>query len=301
MKKIVLIILTLVLLLGSLPLQNASAATTITKYDFSVKNNVNDTVVITLTSEELNDDGDNIIYTVRVLRFDEITKELPKGDYGYEYTVCNATYIGKLKLKDDVAWELLPCGIAPTKMRFNSHLADKVTVTMYGPLEMPEPEEQEFTVELGGNRIADILSGTYIMSYEVACSTVAADPPDVFSEEFNIAKSGTTQITLHSCEWYASPARIYAKPVPVKFQIVNHASFPLILQIVGPEGALLNINPGVNTFTLIYGTYKYGYFLDGAYHTGYMMVTKNGLGQLVLKPSHIFELPTTGSESGTGG
>ncbi|HBY07502.1 MAG TPA: hypothetical protein DEH22_06845, partial [Chloroflexi bacterium] len=159
MKKIVLIILTLVLLLGSLPLQNASAATTITKYDFSVKNNVNDTVVITLTSEELNDDGDNIIYTVRVLRFDEITKELPKGDYGYEYTVCNATYIGKLKLKDDVAWELLPCGIAPTKMRFNSHLADKVTVTMYGPLEMPEPEEQEFTVELGGNRIADILSG----------------------------------------------------------------------------------------------------------------------------------------------
>jgi hypothetical protein len=184
-------------------------------------------------------------------------------------------------------------------MRFNSHFAQTITVNMYGPLEMPEPEDEEFTVELGGNPISDILSGTYIMSYDAACGPT--DPGIVtFSEEIRINKSGKTQVTLHGCEWYEHPARIYDKPVPVKFRIINHASFPIVLQIVGPEGALLEIRPGTNLVNLIYGTYKYGYFLDGKYHSGYMMVTKNGLGSLVLRPSHIFELPSTGSQDDSG-
>ena len=299
MKKIAILVVALALIFTSLPLQAVNAA--VVKYEFTVINYMPDNINITLTSTEKNDDDEYDVYEVTVPRTGEKTKELPKGEYTYVYEACKTVYSGTLKLKNDVEWEFYPCGVEPSKMRFNSHFADDITVTLYGPLEMPDPEEESFVVELGGNPIPDILSGHYIMSYEAACSTVAVDPKTVFSEEIRVLKNGTTQITLHGCEWYASPARVYDKPVPVKFQIVNHASFPLILQIVGPEGALLDVNPGVNTFTLIYGTYKYGYFLDGVYHTGYMMVTKNGLGQLVLKPSHIFELPTSGGEEDSGG
>ncbi len=299
MKKTVMLTMIMALLLGIMPLQGASAA--VTKYKFSVTNYINGAVVIELTDTNQNSEGGYDTYDVVVPRFDDITKEFPKSVYNYVYTVCNVTYTGELKLKNDVEWEILPCGVEPTKMRFNSHIDDKLVITMYGPLEMPDPEEEEYEVELGGNQIPDILSGTYIMSYELACSTVGTDPKTLFSEEIRVAKSGTTQIMIRGCEWYSHPARIYDKPVPVKFRIVNHASFPIILQIVGPEGALLEVNPGVNLYQLIYGTYKYGYFMDGVYHTGYMMVTKNGLGQLVLKPSYIFELPTNGAEEDNGG
>ena len=290
MKKIILITLVLVLIFGVFAVQPAFAKTV--KYAFLVINYTNDTVTINLVEK---DEDDPREYTIKVGRFDEKEKDLPKGEYTYSYNYCGGTEDGTLKIRDDVRWVIYPCGVESTKMRFNSHLSEKTTVTMYGPLEFPEPEEEEFTVELGGNRVDDILSGHYIMSYEVACSTVGTDPVTLFSEEIRVRKSGKTQVTLHGCEWYTAPARTYDKPVPVKFKIVNYASFPLVLQIVGPEGALLEINPGVNKFDLIYGTYKYGYFLDNEYHTGYMMVTKNGLGQLNLKPSHIHELPSTGS------
>ena len=299
MKKIIMLIMILALFLGSMPLQAASAAKV--TYKFSATNYNNDTIIIELTDRSENSEGGYDTYDVVVPRFGEVTKELPKSEYDYQYIICNTVFTGLLKLKDDIEWEILPCGVEPTKMRFNSHLSDKVVVNMYGPLEMPEPEDQEFEVELGGNRVEDILSGTYIMTYEVACSTVGTDPKTVFTDEIKVTKSGKTQIMLRGCEWYSHPARTYDKPVPVKFRIVNHASFPLILQLVGPEGALIEVNPGVNLYTLIYGTYKYGYFLDGAYHTGYMMVTKNGLGQLVLKPSHIFELPTSTTPDDSGG
>ena len=256
-----------------------------------------DALVIYLVED---DDDDPEEYKYVIERYSERSKEFPKGTYKYEYSSCGVTVSGELKLKKDVKWEFLPCGVELTKMRINSHLAGKITVTMYGPLELPEPEEEEFVVELGGNRIQEILSGNYLLSYEVACSTVGTDPTSVFSEEVRVRKNGKTQVTLRGCEWYSSPARSYDKPVPVKFKIVNYASFPLVLQIVGPEGALLDVNPGINRFDLIYGTYKYGYFLDNEYHTGFMMVTKNGLGQLNLKPSHLFELPTPNGENDSG-
>jgi hypothetical protein len=294
MKKVLLLTLLLVLMLGGLFVQSAFAAT---KYSFTVINHTNDKVDIVLV--KVNDETPDE-YHFRIDRFDENTEEFLKGEYTYEYDYCGQTIEGTLKLKEDIEWIIYPCGVESTKMRFNSHFGENITVTMYGPLEMPEPEEEEFVVELGGNRISDILSGHYIMSYEADCSPVGTDPATVFSEEIRVLKNGTTQVTLHGCEWYAHPARTYDKPVPVKFKIINHASFPLILQIVGPEGALLEIHPGTNLVTLIYGTYKYGYFLDGEYHTGYMMVTKNGLGQLLLRPSHILELPTSSSGEGNG-
>lgn len=296
MKKILIFTILLGLALGGFFVQPTIAA--IEKYTLSVINHINDRIVITLIEDSDSDDPEE--YAFAVDRFDSAEKELPKGSYKYEYDACGRTYSGDLNLKKDVKWEILPCGVEPTKMRFNSHFADDITVTMYGPLELREPGEEKYVVELGGNPISDILSGHYILSYEAACSTVGTDPVTLFSEEIRVLKNGTTQITMHGCEWYTHPARTYDKPVPVKFKIINHASFPLILQIVGPEGALLEINPGTNLVNLIYGTYKYGYFLDGEYHTGYMMVTKNGLGQVILKPSHVFELPTTGSDSSSG-
>ena len=293
MKKILLINVLLALVLGGLFVQPAFAAT---KYDFTVINYTNDEVVITLV--KLNDDTPDE-YDFVVDSFDENTEEFLKGEYYYEYEHCGEIIDGTFKLKEDTEWLIYPCGVEPTKMRFNSHFAEDITVTMYGPLEMPEPEEDDFVVELGGNRV-DILSGHYIMSYEAFCSPVGTDPATVFSEEIRVLKNGTTQIMMRGCEWYSHPARTYGKPVPVKFKIINHASFPLILQIVGPEGALLDVKPGTNVYTLIYGSYKFGYFLDGQYHTGYMKVTKNGLGQLLLRPSHILELPLSESTEDGG-
>ena len=294
MKKIFFITLLLGITLSTIIVQPTNAATE--KFTLTVINHINDQIVITLVEA---DDDDPDEYQFAVPRFDEVKKEFPKNTYIYEYEACGMIVTGELSLKKDRKLEILPCGVEWTKMRINSHFADKITVTMYGPLEFQEPEEEEFVVELGGNQIPDILSGHYIMSYEAACSTVGTDPAAVFSEEIRVLKSGKTQITLHGCEWYTHPARTYDKPVPVKFKIINHASFPLIVQLVGPEGVLLEINPGVNLVNLIYGTYKYGYFLDGTYHTGYMMVTKNGLGQVILKPAHVLELPLTeNSDSG---
>jgi hypothetical protein len=290
MKKIILFSILLVLIFGGMFSQSALAAT---KYSFTVINHINDKIVIYLVEDT--DDDDPQEYQISVERFSEAEKNIVKGDYLYEYDVCGRTISGEIDIKKDIVWEIMPCGVEPTKMRYNSHFSENITVTMFGPLEMPEPEEESFVVELGGNPISDILSGHYIISYEAACSTVGTDPTTVFSEEIRVLKSGKTQITLHGCEWHSHPARSYDKPVPVKFKIINHASFPLILQIVGPEGALLEVSPGVNLVNLIYGTYKYGYFLDGKYFTGNMMVTKNGLGQVILKPAHVLELPSSGS------
>ena len=295
MKKIFLITILIGIAVSTIFVQPTYAETE--KFTLTVTNHFNDLIVITLVEA---DDDDPDEYQISVPRFDKVEKEFPKNTYNYEYEACGKIVTGELSLKKDRKLEILPCGVEPTKMRFNSHFADKITVTMYGPLEFQDPGEEEFVVELGGNQIPDILSGHYIMSYEAACSTVGVDPATVFSEEIRVLKSGKTQITLHGCEWYTNPARTYDKPVPVKFKIINHASFPLIVQLVGPEGALLEVNPGVNLVNLIYGTYKYGYFLDGTYHTGYMMVTKNGLGQVILKPAHVLELPTTGSDQSSG-
>jgi len=303
MKKILLFTVVLVMLIASLPTQNAVAENVNAKveYPLTVVNYTNDTIFINMV-EVLDEDNENEPkeYQMRVNRFDENSKNFPKGTYAYSYNYCNTTVTGTVKMNKERQWNLLPCGVQPTKMRFNSHFAQTLTVNMYGPLEMPEPEDEEFEIELGGNPIPDILSGTYVMSYEAACGPT--DPGTItFSEEIEVTKNGKTQITLHGCEWYDHPARIYDKPVPVKFKIINQASFSIVLQLVGPQGELLDVHPGINLVNLIYGTYKYGYFLDGEYHTGFMMVTKNGLGSLVLRPSHIFELPTPATEEDTGG
>ena len=298
MKKIFFITILLGIVFSSIFVQPTFAATE--EFTLTVINHINDKILITLTEMDPDDPADPDVYQFAVSRFSEVEKDFPKNSYIYEYEACGNVVTGELSLKKDRKLEILPCGVEPTKMRFNSHFADKITVTMYGPLEFQDPGEEEFVVELGGNQIPDILSGHYIMSYEAACSTVGVDPATLFSEEIRVLKSGKTQITLHGCEWYTHPARTYDKPVPVKFKIINHASFPLIVQLVGPEGALLEVNPGINLVNLIYGTYKYGYFLDGTYHTGYMMVTKNGLGQVVLRPSHVLPLPITESTDSNG-
>ena len=71
-------------------------------------------------------------------------------------TLVGGRSTGTFNLKNDIKWEILPCGVEPTKMRFNSHFAENITVTMYGPLELREPDEEGFVVELGGNPISDI-------------------------------------------------------------------------------------------------------------------------------------------------
>ncbi len=200
-------------------------------------------------------------------------REITEGKYEYYYSSCGSTWDGILKVNKDVKFVIYDCAHMPTKMQINSHLSEDVEVELSGD------KNYDFDIELGKNRV-ELLSGTYIFSWS-ACDTV-------FSEELRVEKSGTSEITLHSCEWYESPARIYGKPNPVKFVVANTSTFPVDIYMKGPYTYFFNIQPGTTRFIVASGTYEYGYFLDGTWNTGLVSVLKNGTSTLILKPSYIF-------------
>ncbi len=265
-KKIILLALFVTMLISASMPEVAFAAK---EFEFTVYNYTNKAVTVKL-------DG-NVDYEVTVARGDKETISVRKGEYAYEYFACNETWDDTITVAKDYKLIIYACDTVPTKMRVNSHLSEDIVLEMIGP------DDYKFNIELGSNRI-ELFSGYYTYSYE-ACDK------QIFTGEIRVTKNGNSEITLHSCEWHLHPARTYAKPVPVKFRIVNMASFPITLQLTGPEGYLMTLNPGVNIFILVYGNYKYTYYLDYQYHAGFVSVPQNGAGQLILKPEHIFIRP----------
>jgi hypothetical protein len=205
----------------------------------------------------------------------KVSEEIDHDTYLVSYTVCKTDFSWKLKFKGDEKIVLYPCNHQPTKMQVKSHLADDVELIIDGY------DDYEIDIEPGKNKV-ELFSGDIYYEYE-ACDG------QLFSGEIYVAKSGTTQLILHSCEWFAHPARIYGQPNPVNFKIVNHASFPIILTLIGPESYLVTANPGVNIFTLVSGSYKYSYYQDYKVISGSMVVTKNGVGVLVITPVYVYD------------
>ena len=199
--------------------------------------------------------------------------EIVKGDYTLEYTSCGDSYDDTLTLEDDFTMTIYACGVKPTKMRVKSHLPQKIVLKMDGP------DDYKFTIKLGKTKV-NLLSGWYVYSYD-ACGTT-------FSGEIRVTKNGKTELLMHSCEWFAEPARVYGKPNPVKFKIANHASFAVDMYLVGPYTYYLKVYPGMNTYILVSGSYEYGYYLDNQLHSGYIAVLRNGSGMLTITPAHIF-------------
>ncbi len=218
--------------------------------------------------------GDKV-YEITIKPGKKVSEEMDHDTYQVTYSVCGTDYDYQMKFKKDKKIVLYPCKHQPTKMQVKSHLGDDIELIIEGY------EDFEYDIEPGKNRI-ELFSGITYYEYE-ACGG------QIFSGELFVAKSGTTQLILHSCEWFTHPARIYGHPNPVKFRIVNHASFPIIMTLIGPENYLVTVNPGVNIFTLVSGSYKYSYYQDYKLIYGSMVVTKNGIGVLVVTPSYVYE------------
>jgi hypothetical protein len=124
------------------------------------------------------------------------------------------------------------------------------------------------------------LSGDYVFTYE-ACDKTE------FTGEFNVTKNGKTVLYLRSCEWHNDPVRNFGKPNPVKFRIVNYASFPVDMYLIGPATYYVTVSPGVNRYIVLSGAYEFSYYVDYTLHSGVAGVNKNGLSILVISPSRV--------------
>lgn len=244
------------------------------KVKLTIVNNTSEKVVVYLENEN----SSSYDYEISVSKGDTKTKNIVEGEYEYEYYACGSTWDGNLTANKNVTLTINNCANMPTKMQINSHFSANVEVSLSGD------KSYDFDVELGKNRV-ELLSGTYIFSWE-ACDTV-------FSEELRVLKNGTSEITIHSCEWYESPARVLGKPNPVKFIIRNTATFPVDIYLRGPYSYYLNIQPGSTRYVVATGDYEYGYYLDGEWNSGTFSVLPNGTTELILKPAHVFGVDST--------
>lgn len=235
------------------------------KVRLTIVNNSNANVTISLEGPE--------DYDITVRTGQSKTRSIVAGNYDYKYGSCGVTWEGTIEADEDVEYIIYDCQYVPTKLQIKSHLSEDVEVSLAGF------KNYKYAIDLGKNRV-NLLSGTYTFSWE-ACG-------NSFSETMFVTKAGTSEITLHSCEWYDSPARIFGKPNPVKFVVHNTASFPVEIYMVGPYSYLFSIQPGHNRFIVASGTYEYGYYLDGTWNTGTVSVLQNGTSNLILKPSYIF-------------
>jgi len=219
---------------------------------------------------------DVLIHTFNVPAGESDSQLLDEGNYLVKYYYCGNKFDWELELDEDFTMTLYPCRSQPTKMQVKSHLNEEVELKIYGY------DDMEVKVKPGAKMKVNLYSGNIDYEY-VACGG------QTFFGELKVAKNGTTQLVMHSCEWHLSPARNYAQPNPVKFRIINHASFPIIMTLIGPESYLVTVDPGINVFTLISGNYRYSYYQDSKMLSGNMVVTQNGLGTLVVTPSFVMD------------
>jgi len=261
--KVILIAVVIALFVSMGSIQNVLAA----QSEFTIVNKTNDDITVVLDGEKT--------YRITVGAGDQVSEDIDEDTYEMKYTYCGKNHWKELKHNDDYKLVLYPCANLPTKMQVKSHLSEDIVFNINGY------EDYEIDISTGKTRV-ELFSGEMTYDY-TACDG------QVFSGEMFVEKSGRSQLVLHSCEWFLEPARSYAQPNPVKFRIVNHASFPIIMTLIGPENYLVTVNPGTNVFTLVSGSYNYSYFIDAKINSGNMLVTQNGIGVLVVTPSYVFD------------
>jgi hypothetical protein len=283
-KKIVYIALLVALLLSTggfqqtLAAGNQSPAMATAESILSIINKTNTTITVTLTSK----DGAPFNKVITIPAFSNDDSALEDAVYEYEYQYCKDVMDGEITLDEkDIEMILYPCANQPTKFVVSNHMSEVVSFELlYGY------EEYVFEIELGKNKV-EVFSGNYVYNYD-GCDT------DISGDVF-IRKNGTTNLILHSCEWFTDPARTYGPLNPAKYKLINHASFPIILTLIGPENYLVTVNPGVNKVKLVSGNYSYSYYLDYQITSGSMYVPVNGTGGLTLKPAYVM---SNGLEAG---
>lgn len=208
--------------------------------------------------------------------------ELDDDDtYYYKYLACGQLFDAVLVMKEDVSITIYPCDSIPTVMQVKNHLAETVTLKINGY------EEYEYKIEPGFT-IVKIYSGLNTYSYD-ACD-------QDFNGVVDVLANGRTQFFLRSCEWHASPARVHGEPNPVNFTVVNHASFPIILTLIGPENYLVTVSPGENRLQLVAGSYDYSYYMDFQKISGGFFVPATGNGRVMFSPEYTIDYGAVESE-----
>lgn len=219
---------------------------------------------------------ENGLRIVVVPAFESVDIGLEKDKtYWYQYRVCGKgvddIIDAKIVMKKDITLTIYPCEAQPTTMQIKNHLGETVKLTLVG--------YEEKTIDVPpGLSIVDVYSGETIYKYD-ACGTD-------FNGVIDIDPAGRTQFYMRSCEWHADPAREFGANNVVEFRLINHASFPIILSLVGPTNYLLTVNPGVNRVRMVTGVYEYSYFIDYQQVTGSFFVSPNGNGIAMFYPAY---------------
>jgi hypothetical protein len=266
-RRITLIMLLVTIFILSITFTIAFAAT---QKEITIDNRSKDDFDVTLRNVATG----NISYTIHLDKYDIDETKVISDVYTISYPYCDGTVDFNVNMSDNYSFIIYPCAHQPTAIQVKSHLAEDVVLEIYGY------EDASEDIDPGYTRMTDVFSGDNTYVYE-ACEG------QTFSGEFYINKNGSTPLVLHSCEWHTQPARFYSQPVPVKFRIANHASYPIIMTLIGPESYLVTVNPDMNVFQIVSGSYKYSYYQDNQVITGRVMVTKGGQTTLVVTPSFV--------------
>ena len=194
--------------------------------------------------------------------------------YYYAYLACGTEIVDAgFKMDENIELLIYPCGRSHTTMEVRNHTNETITLILIGL------DEEDYTIEPGLNRI-NVISGENVYSYE-ACNPILE-----FGGVIDIDPNGITDLLIRSCEYYDSLVFEYGAENVVSFRIINHASFPMILSVVGPMSDLIEISPGVNRVTLVAGSYTYSYYMDHELISSSFFVDPNGNGMLLLSPEY---------------
>jgi len=246
---------------------------------------------ITYGANDINDAGVVKIFNVPAGGSDDVLLDNDETYY-YAYWACgpdprdvagypninnpNNVIDGEINMKEDVEIVINPCDHQPTLLEVRNHLGETVSLELVGY------EEKTYDIEPGLTTIS-VYSGETIYKYD------ACDPVQDFNGVIDILATGRSDLLIRSCEYYLSPVFEFSAANVVSFRIINHASFPLILSVIGPMNDLIEISPGENRVTLVAGSYEYGYYMDYQLIIGNFFVSPNGNGIALLSPEYTID------------
>ncbi len=235
------------------------------KFDLNIHNNTEDSVKVILTGPE------DYSFTVEKGKW---IKTIVEGTYKYSYGACGQKFEGEITVKDDLQWLIIDlCSAVPEYAKFvvDSHLGEGLTLQLAGP------QSYDLSISLGQNKFIALQTGFYTFTY-TACGGANTGT-------IRITKNGTSRLTLYSCEVMALHPLGQTDLVtfPTNLRIGSHYSFPVRVTLFGPINYSLVIQPGLNRFDVLDGSYTYSYSAYGRFFSGSFVVNEAGTS-FVISP-----------------
>jgi hypothetical protein len=233
------------------------------KWDLNIHNDTEESVKVILTGPE------DYSFTLDEGKW---LKTVVEGTYKYSYGACGEKFEGEIKVEDDETWLVIePCDAIPSFEKFvvDSHLGEALTLQLVGP------QTYDLAISLGTNKFISLQTGWYTFKY-TACG-------GELSGAIQITKNGKARLTLYSCEVVAlHPLGLVAPAtIPTNLRIGSHYAFPVRLTLSGPTSYSFGVEPGLNRFNVVDGTYSYTYTAYGQYFSGTFTVGEAGTSFII--------------------